>query len=94
MLKLAGKIIFVIFRLIFMDRTNMILENLALRQQLAVQKRNIKRPCLRNRDRFFWALLSQIWTDWKSPLLVVKPEPVVKWHRQWSCLNSIFISDI
>jgi len=76
------KLLFWIVRLIFMDRTNMILVNLALRQQLAVQNRNINRPYLRNRDRVFWALLSQIWTDWKSVLLIVKPETVVKWHRQ------------
>ncbi|MCK4560909.1 MAG: integrase core domain-containing protein [Calditrichia bacterium] len=82
MLKLAVKLVFGIFRLIFKNRNNLIFENLALRQQLAVQRRNIKRPCLRNRDRFFWALLSQIWTDWKSTLLIVKPETVVKWHRQ------------
>ncbi len=82
MLKLGGKLIFWIFRLVFKDRNNIMLENLALRQQLAVQKRNIKRPRLRNRDRFFWILLSQIWTDWKSTLLIVKPETVVKWHRQ------------
>jgi hypothetical protein len=76
------KLLFWIVRLIFMDRTNMILENLVLRQQLAVQNRNINRPYLRNRDCVFWALLSQIWTDWKSTLLIVKPETVVKWHRQ------------
>ncbi len=76
------KLVFWIFRLVFKDRNNIMLENLALRQQLAVQKRNIKRPRLRNRDRFFWALLSQTWTDWKSALLIVKPETVVKWHRK------------
>ncbi len=82
MLKLGGKLVFWIFRLVLNDRNNIILENLVLRQQLAVQKQNIKRPRLRNRDLFFWILLSQIWTDWKSTLLIVKPETVVKWHRQ------------
>ena len=76
------KLVFWIFRLIFKDRNNLILENLALRQQLAVQERNINRPRLRNQDRVFWSLLSQIWTDWKSALLIVKPETVVKWHRK------------
>ncbi len=76
------KPLFGIFRLIFKDRNNLILENLALRQQLAVQERNINRPRLRNRDRFFWSLLSQIWTDWKSNLFIAKSETVVNWHRQ------------
>jgi hypothetical protein len=60
----------------------LILENLALRQQLLVQQRTIKRPKLQNRDRLFWAWLSRVWPDWKSTLIIVKPETVVKWHRQ------------
>ena len=76
------ELVFWIFRLILKDRNKLILENLALRQQLAVQKQSIKRPRLRNRDRLFWYMLSQLWIDWKSTLLIVKPETVVKWHRQ------------
>ena len=76
------ELIFWIFRLTFKNRNNLVLENLALRQQLAVQQRSIKRIKLRNQDRFFWSLLSQLWTDWKFNLFIVKPETVVKWHRQ------------
>lgn len=60
----------------------LLLENLALRQQLVVQQRSITRIKLRNQDRFFWSLFSQLWTDWKFNLFIVKPETVVKWHRQ------------
>ena len=58
------------------------LENLALRQQLAVLKRQSKRPRLRDSDRFFWVLLSRFWSGWKSALLLVKPDTVVEWHRR------------
>ena len=58
------------------------MENLALRQQLTIQQRTIKRPKLKNKDRIFWSWLSQIWPDWKSNLIIVKPETVIKWHRQ------------
>ncbi len=58
------------------------LENLALRQQLAVLKRQSKRPRLRDSDRFFWVLLSRFWSGWKSALLLVKPDTVVGWHRR------------
>jgi hypothetical protein len=51
---------------------------LALRQQLAVYKRKSKKPMLRNRDRLFWSLLSKIWKDWKSELILVKPETVIQ----------------
>ena len=53
------------------------LENLALRQQLAVLERSGKRPKLRPRDRMFWVLLSAIWHDWRSALVIVKPSKPV-----------------
>src|SRR6266852_3433983 len=59
------------------------LENLALRQQLAVFKRTVKRPQLRQRDRLFWMLLANAWRDWRTALIVVNPDTVVRWHRQW-----------
>ncbi len=76
------KVLFVLIRGFFVNRSNLILENLALRQQLTVQQRTIKRPKLKRKDRIFWAWLSRIWPQWKSALIVVKPETVIKWHRR------------
>ena len=59
------------------------LENLALRQQLAVLRRTVTRPHLRSSDRLFWILLAKGWRDWRSALIVVQPDTVVRWHRQW-----------
>ena len=59
------------------------LENLALRQQLAALTRRGKRPHLRMRDRLFWVGLANAWRDWRTALIVVQPETVVRWHRQW-----------
>jgi putative transposase len=59
------------------------LENLALRQQLAVFRRTAKRPPLRRRDRLFWILLANAWRDWRTALIVVQPDTIVRWHRQW-----------
>jgi hypothetical protein len=42
------------------------LENLALRQQLAVLKRTVTRPHLRSTDRLFWILLAKGWRDWRT----------------------------
>jgi hypothetical protein len=53
-------------------------ENLALRQQLSVLRQPGKRPKLRKRDRVFWARLSRLWTGWRSSLMIVKPETVIK----------------
>ena len=64
------------------DRTELALEKLALRQQLAAPQQRSKRSRLRNRDRIFWAVLSRIWPNWRSVLLIVEPDTVVRWHRQ------------
>ena len=58
------------------------LENLALRQQLAVWKARQPRPQLTATDRIFWVVLSRLWTNWRHSLQVVRPETVVGWHRQ------------
>src|SRR5437899_302976 len=58
------------------------LENLALRQQLAVWKVSRPRPRLTAMDRIFWVILSRLWKSWRSSLRMVRPETVVGWHRQ------------
>ena len=65
----------------FKARRELALENVALRQQLAVLRCSVKRPRLSKVDRGFWVLLRRIWTDWESVLVIVKPETVVRWHR-------------
>ena len=59
------------------------LENLALRQQVAALTRTVRRPQLRTTDRLFWILLAKAWPEWRTALLVVRPDTVVRWHRQW-----------
>src|ERR1700682_2262193 len=59
-----------------------VLENLALRQQLAIYKRKKKRPRLVGRDRWFWIALSAVWKDWRRPLFVVPPDTVGRWQRE------------
>jgi putative transposase len=59
------------------------LENLALRQQLAALTRTRKRPRLRATDRLFWILLAAAWREWRTALMVVQPETVLRWHREW-----------
>src|SRR6267142_2887969 len=58
------------------------LENLALRQQVAVWKLRQPRPRLTATDRIFWVVLSRLWKKWRSSLQVVRPETVARWHRR------------
>ncbi len=66
---------------VFRPRYDLVLENVALRQQLAVYVRQSRRPKLRDRDRRFWSLLAHTWSGWRSALVIVKPDTVVRWHR-------------
>ena len=65
----------------FGSRKDLALENLALRQQLAVAKRHMKRSNLTDSDRIFWIVLARCWDRWRDVVLVVKPDTVVRWHR-------------
>jgi putative transposase len=60
----------------------LVLENLALRQQLAVVHRTT-RCHLRSRDRLFWMALARRWRNWRTALMVVQPDTVIRWHRDW-----------
>src|ERR1700736_5415981 len=59
-------------------------EILALRHQLLIFERSRRGHSLRLRwtDRALWVWLSRLWNDWRSALLMVKPETVIGWHRQ------------
>jgi hypothetical protein len=58
------------------------LENLALRQQLAVLSRSTKPAKLNNADRAFWLALKKVWPKWSDALVIVKPATVITWHRR------------
>ena len=66
----------------FKSRATLHLENLALRHQLGVLRRSVKRPKLTAADRLFRAWLCEVWSDWRSALVLVKPETVIAWHRK------------
>src|SRR5271156_3410212 len=65
----------------FHSRRSIVLENIALRQQLAVLKRRRPRPRLDLLDKLFWVAARRFWSEWKQALIVVTPETVVRWHR-------------
>ena len=75
-------IIRIIIKVLFANRSALIAENLVLRQQLAVLSRSAKRPRLHQSDRIFWVWISKLWRGWRSALVVVQPDTVVRWHRR------------
>ena len=66
----------------FRSRVSQELEILALRQQLAVLSRHQSRLKLSREDRLFWVWLSRVWPQWRGCLVIVKPETVLRWHRE------------
>ncbi|MFT5051251.1 MAG: putative transposase [Chlamydiales bacterium] len=63
------------------SRRELALENLALRQQLCVAVRHMKRSNLRHGDRLFWVALARYWHRWHDVITIVKPETIVAWHH-------------
>lgn len=66
---------------VFRSRDDLVLENLALRQQLLALHSKRPRPRLGALDKLFWVLLRRVWSGWKRSLILVTPETVVRWHR-------------
>ncbi len=70
------------FTAIFKSKARLAAENLCLRQQLVVFKRQQARPRLHDADRRFWVLVCRWFSDWSNCLIVVKPDTVIRWHRK------------
>src|SRR5437773_12353575 len=67
---------------LFGGHRQLALENLALRQQLAVYKRTTNRPRLRRSDRVLWVWLSRVWPAWRQALVIVAPATVLSSPRR------------
>jgi hypothetical protein len=65
----------------FSSREDLILENLALRQQLLALHATRPRRRLTASHRLFWVALRRLWSGWTNPLVLVTPRTVVSWHR-------------
>jgi len=63
------------------------LEILAIRSQLSILQqqiinKKIKKPRFNPAFRQLWVLISKIYPNWKSALILVKPETVIGWHKK------------
>jgi len=78
----------------FRSHRSLLVENLALRQQLTVLKRRHPKPRLGTLDKLFWLFARRFWSAWKQSLILVTPETVVRWHRAgfrmyWSLISRV-----
>ena len=63
-------------------KPELIVENMFLRQQLIVLERHVKQPTFTPFDRGLLVLLASRLRHWKQALHIIKPETLLKWHRQ------------
>ena len=64
------------------SRQRLLLEDLLLRQHLQVALRCQPHSRLRTRDKLFWLVVRRLHRNWRRHLLLVRPETVLRWHRQ------------
>src|SRR5215467_4863092 len=73
--------LFRLARLLFSGHAAVAAENAALRLQVAAFQRQRRRPVLTSLDRLFWVGLSLLWKRWRSPLMYIQADTVVRWQR-------------
>lgn len=64
------------------SRAELLTENALLRQQLIVASRAVKRPAFRVHERGLLVVLASLHRRWRRALLLVKPETLLRWHRE------------
>ena len=75
------RLLFFLFIRSLRSRRHLLLENLALRQQLAVLARRRSHPRFSAPDKLLWVVLRRLWTGWRKALILAQPDTVVLWHR-------------
>src|ERR1019366_1225351 len=75
------RLLFVLANRSFHARRDLLLENVALRQQLGALKGRRPRIRFAASDKLFWVMLRRLWPGWKQALILVRPETVIGWHR-------------
>ncbi len=76
----AGAVVGVVLDLCC-SKQELILENALLRQQLIVLRRQVMRPKLNKTDRTLLVLLAGRLRSWKSALLILQPDTLLRWHK-------------
>ena len=69
-------------RAVWRRKAELVMENLALRQQVTAHKKERPRPPLDDVDRAFWVALRASWSGWAGLLVIVNADTVARWHRE------------
>ena len=77
-----GRALLAFLASLFRSRLSLQLEIVALRHQLTIYERSIRRPRVRMTDRLFWSWLSRGLSRWRDVLVFVRPATVFAWQRR------------
>ncbi len=64
------------------SKSELVAENVLLRQQLIILKRQVKRPACTKTDRVLLVLLARLVRNWQQALVIVQPDTLLRWHRE------------
>jgi putative transposase len=64
------------------SKADLLAENALLRKQLIILNRQIKKPSFTSLDRLLLVILASKIRNWKQALLILKPDTLLRWHRQ------------
>jgi len=81
MIRLALTLTVALVRASSRSQLELRVENLALRQQVAVFKQQHCRPRLRPADRIFWVFLRRAWRNWANALTVSGSTTMFEFQR-------------
>jgi len=81
-LNLVLTLLFYSLRALGRSRSDLLLENVALRQQIDALIQTKPLPRLPPEERMLWVALRRASSRWQDALLLVQPETVVAWHRK------------
>ena len=70
------------FNSLFRSKHQLVIENLALRQQVFMLRKSVKKPRPSVADKLFWIIFSRYVDGWRKLLHGLHPDTVVRWHRQ------------
>ena len=62
------------------SRSELVLENAFLRQQLIVLNRQVVRPACKPHERVLLVMLASGLRSWKQALTIVQPDTLLRWH--------------
>jgi hypothetical protein len=78
----VGRALLAFIASLFRSRVSLQLEILALRHQLMLYQRSIRRPRVCPSDRILCSWLARHWTRWREVVVFVQPATVLAWQRK------------